>query len=206
MSGRSVYPESRLNLFLDFVGKRIAVLHRNEKNDSLVVVIILTDGYAIRNSLNLSDLIINFRSTDTDARGFKNAVASSVEGDSARFAADNDVISVLPDSGEHSKVCVMVSFARRIVPESQRHRRSRLFADELALNVSYRLSVDIETVYSHTETGSLKFVGINGAYGITRSKAAVNIRTARNGAEMKVALDFLIDVLEAFVRESRACL
>ncbi len=67
---------------------------------------------------------------------------------------------------------------------------------KLALGISHGCMVIAKTFDRHAEPRGLKLARIYRRHGIPGGEAAVDIRAARDGIEMEILLDFLVDVEE----------
>src|SRR6185295_10624285 len=93
---------------------------------------------------------------------------------------------VVPDVRKSLEVGAVILATVRIVPETDRHRRERRCANELAFLFPHRAAISREDLDFHTEAAALELAAIYGQQGIAESEAGHDVRTARDRRELQV--------------------
>ena len=197
MAGRraiaNLFPDPRHEIKI----QRQAGAKADEEHDAHVIIPVLTDGDGLDHFGHLLNLGIDFRRADPDAAGIKRRVRTAVDHHAIVFR-DLGEIAMTPDVGKAGKVSMVIFRAIGIVPEHHRHRWKGLHADQLALSATQGVTLLVIDIDRHSQHRPLDFAAINGRQGIAADKAAADIGAARDRGQLHVALDVLINKVEAF--------
>ena len=114
-------------------------------------------------------------------------------------------VAVAPDAGEALEVGGAVFRAVGIVPEADRHRRERRACRRARpCSPASGLAVVVEDVDLHAEPAALDLAAPDRQRRIAEHEAGDDVGAAGDRGEVHVALDRVVDVVEALRRQRRA--
>src|SRR5262249_55477565 len=151
---RGHVPRARLradrvaNQFLERGIERVPRLQLYKEDHARVALPVLAHDDALRDLLELLDDSIDLRGADPHAAGIQHGVRTSIDHE-AVVLGELGVIAVTPDVREAREVRLVIEAPVRVVPETDRHRRERRGADELAFRTAQRAAVRVEDLDLH---------------------------------------------------------
>ena len=136
--------------------------------------------------------------------GIENGIGAAPD-DHAAFRRKLAIVAVTPDVRECLEVRRTVFRVVRIVPETNRHGRKRLGANQLAfLARRQRAALAVKHLDLHAKAAGLNLTPVDRACRVAQREAGDQIRPARDGGELYVGFDVLVYVVESFFDKGRA--
>jgi hypothetical protein len=123
--------------------------------------------------------------------------------DHAADAGPFGEVAMGPDVVESGEIGRVVFLAVRIVPETDRHGRKRLGADQFTLFAGDGLAVVVPDLDGHAETRTLDLAAPDRQRRIAEHEAGNDVGAAGDRGQVHVGLDALIDKGKAFRRQRR---
>src|SRR5439155_6406581 len=161
---------------------------------------ILADDDALHDFVELFDLAVDLGGSDAYTTRIEGGVRAAID-DHPVVGGQLDPVAMTPYPGETLEVRRAILGTVRVVPESNWHRRERRSADELALLPAHRLAILVEDLDLHPQSAALQLTAPDGPRRTTEREAGDDVSAARDRRQAHLALDALIDVVEALGRQ-----
>ena len=180
-----------------------AFTQSHEQHDTHIVVPALADDQAFEHLIDLLDLAVDLRGTNTHATGIEHRIRASIDDDPI-VRSELDKVTVTPDTGKALEIGGTVSGAIGVIPESERHARERCSAHQFALFLPNRVTVLVEHLDPHAQPAALQFSTPDRQHHAAQCKARDDVSAAGDRRQTDISLDLAVDVVEAFRCERRA--
>ncbi len=159
----------------ELVGKLSIFTEFNEKNNSHIIVPVLSNHQTVHDLGNAFHLTVYFSGANAYTSRIKGGIRAAIDDDAAVLGY-LDIIPMQPDSWIHIEVSLSILGIVGIVPEINGHTWRGKSADKLTFVSCDRITLFIVSLHLHAKAAALEFRSINRSHRIAESKARDDIR------------------------------